>query len=287
MPQVSNVGPVWNVSLSHNEVDTLSAGGGVAALALPPPIDVAVATLVSYIVLIDEIGGGNGVDISGVIGVTGGIVTPNGFGAYGWLVKGAHIVIDAGKNIGEFILKLVASVNPGEIQTVAVLGALATAGLPGAVFITILKDIFGGGPPPPDSPEALNKRGAIKGDRVQIGPWESFVMADIGGGNVALLSWQGYFSAQGGGGSSVYANRPWIGAWEKWTLVRNDDGTVSFRSSNGRYLGTSSFPDHSCFCDQVGNTPGSFTRFRLESLNNGQIALKTIYSRYVSVQPNA
>lgn len=113
MPVVSQTGVVWNVELNHAEVNTLTTGAGVAALAIPPPVDVAVAAVPAYVALIDQIGGDNGVDISGVIGAAGVIVTPRGLGAYGWLVKGANIVVDAGKTIGEFILKLVGSVQHG------------------------------------------------------------------------------------------------------------------------------------------------------------------------------
>jgi hypothetical protein len=185
MPVVSQTGVVWNVDLNHAEVNALTTEAGFAALAIPPPIDVAVAAVSAYVALIDQIGGDNGVDISGVIGAAGVIVTPRGLGAYGWLVKGANIVVDAGKTIGEFILKLVGSVQHGDIQTVAVLASIGGGLLAGLATIpmgaVILDWLFGRrADPPPDSPEALNKRGAVKANRPKVQPWETFVLTEVG-----------------------------------------------------------------------------------------------------------
>ena len=248
---VVSQGVVWSVDLTRSEVGSLTTASGLAALQLPSTISIAVAAVAGYVALIDQIGGNNGVDISGVFGLAGAIVTPRGFGAYGWLVKGANLVVDSGRTIGEFILKLVGSIQHGEIQSVAVLASIDGGLLAGLAAIpiggAILDWLFGRqAAPPPDSPEALNKRGAVKANRPKVGPWETFVLTGVGGGKVALLSWQGFFSAQGGGGSSVYANRPWVRDWEKWELERNaDDGSVSFKSEFGRYLGASMTPDNS------------------------------------------
>ena|SRR5215475_11066014 len=61
-------------------------------------------------------------------------------------------------------------------------------------------------------------------------------MASSGAGTVWLSGWLGLFSAQGGGGAGVYANRPEPQDWETWTLIDNGDGTVSFKTINGHFL---------------------------------------------------
>lgn len=71
----------------------------------------------------------------------------------------------------------------------------------------------------------------------QVGDRERFIMAQIPPGNqIALLSWQGLFSAQDGGGGDVYANRVQVGPWETWNVIDNHDGTLSFQTTNGHLL---------------------------------------------------
>jgi hypothetical protein len=54
-----------------------------------------------------------------------------------------------------------------------------------------------------------NEVGEVTADRDAMGPWEKFLLAQVSGpGQVALLSWIGFLSAQNGGGDSVDANRP-------------------------------------------------------------------------------
>lgn len=282
-------GPIWHVFLSHDQIQTLNGPGGQLAVgALPPPYDAAVEAVIGYVALIDEIGGNRGVDVTGVIGTQGVIVTPQELGAYGWLVKGTAIAIAAGETIANFVMK-VASVVPavakGVCSTPGIITLLATGGnLPIAAVVGLLNGIFG----KHDATDTT--AGAVKADQPSIGGQETFVLIGVGKGNdqVALLSWQGFFSAQQGGGAQVYANRAVASIWETWTLLRNSDGTVSFRTfDNQHYLGTSSIPDHSCFADQTQNSPGGWCRFKMQDLGGGHVALKTVYGQYVTVWKNA
>jgi hypothetical protein len=46
-----------------------------------------------------------------------------------------------------------------------------------------------------------------------------------------------YLCAEGGGGSTVVANRTEAGPWEQWTVEKRDGGLFAFKSHNGCYLG--------------------------------------------------
>lgn len=55
---------------------------------------------------------------------------------------------------------------------------------------------------------------------------------------IALRIGGAYVCAEGGGDAFgfVHANRPAIGAWETWTVERQQNGAIALRSINGRYL---------------------------------------------------
>jgi len=293
--QQTQNGVVYNMYLTHPDVMNLAAGNlaaivGSAIVPIPLHVLAALTTLTAYIVVIDRVGGNNGVDITGVEGAAGAIVTPHGSPAYAWLSQAANIAVDVGRTIGDFVIKAA-----GQIRTLAqavtsepaVLTEVALGQPVIAAVAGLLNGLFGQGAPPPSNP---NTFGAVKANRTNPQDWESFVLMAVDNGQVALLSWQGFFSAQGGGGSSVYANRSAVQDWEHWTLIRNDDGTLSFRThDNGHYLGTSATADSSCYADQwqIAQQPAiTWCRFILGQLPAGHITLRAS-TGYVSVQPNA
>jgi hypothetical protein len=285
---VKNTGPIWNVFLSHAQIQVLNNPGAQLGVALlPPPYDAAVEAVIGYISLIDDLGGDQGVDITGVIGTQGVLVTPHVLGAYGWLVKGSGIAVAAGETIANFVIKVA-----GAIQTVAetlcstpaIITAILTGNPVVGAAAGIITGLFSHNNPPDTTP------GAVKANVNAIGAHETFVLIGVGRGNdqVALLSWQGFFSAQQGGGAQVYANRAVASIWETWTLINNGDGTVSFRTYDGKhYLGTSSIPDHSCWADQTQNQPRGWCRFTMQHLDGCHVALKTVYGTYMTVWKNA
>jgi hypothetical protein len=71
----------------------------------------------------------------------------------------------------------------------------------------------------------------------------------------------------------VYANRPQVGQWETWTLVSNNDGTVSFQSFNGNYLSAQMGGGTACYANRTAI--GDWEKFYLVYLPNGKVALKT------------
>jgi hypothetical protein len=86
-----------------------------------------------------------------------------------------------------------------------------------------------------------------------------------------------------GGGNDVYANRPQVGDWETWTVVDNNDGTVSFKSFNGNYLSAEQGGGVALYANRT--TIGNWEKFYLVNLPDGRVALKTHdKGKFVSVQ---
>jgi hypothetical protein len=291
MVAFSNVGPVWVVTLDEPEVQSLAEllkPGGVIALAAAaapiPGVAVvvgAIAAAIPYVLLIDKAGGNHGVEITGVAGTTGVIVTPRGVsGIYGKLIEAARVEVVV-RIIIEFLIKASAEIPALGALGFASVGVALSQVLGGVPLVAALVTawrLFG------QTPE-LNDFGHVEANRDRIGPWESFVMAQLGAGTqVSLLSWQGLFSAQGGGGGGVYANRPQVGPWERWNLIDNQDGSFSFQTDNGHYLCAEGGGGTFCVADR--KAIGSWERFIIEHLPDGRIALKTWENKkYVSIQP--
>ncbi len=82
----------------------------------------------------------------------------------------------------------------------------------------------------------------------------------------------GSFSAQFGGEQDVYANRPQVGDWETWTLIDNNDGTVSFKSFNGNFLSAELGGGVALYANR---TSIGGEKFHLVNLSSGKVALKT------------
>lgn len=124
--------------------------------------------------------------------------------------------------------------------------------------------------------------GAVAANRDKAGEWEEFGIAALPDGKIAVLSWQGYFSAEGGGGKGVYANRDEIGEWEKWDLEYNDNGTVSLKSINGHYFVAEEGGGSVCNANRPAKGP--WERFFMEFHANGTFSLKTEEKhKYVTV----
>jgi hypothetical protein len=293
MPQFSNTGPVWVVELSHREAEAVQGsvgliGGLVTALLGGPVAGLVVAAIAAAagdIQLMDAIGGDNGVEVTGVIGVRGVIVTPHASGMFGTLVQAARVTV-AGDTIVEFLLKsggqIPALASALGISVAASVFSAITTGIPlgwaiAGAFGAIFK-LFESAPDP-------NAHGGIHADRDAVGDWERFIMVNLGSSDhIALLSWQGLFSAQGGGGGDVYANRPQVKQWETWTLIVNQDRTISFRTFNGHFLTAINGGGSYCLADRTAI--GNWERFYLENRPGGFIAIKTHdKGKYLSVQP--
>lgn len=289
MADFSREGVVWNLYLTHAEVEALNSGAGLAAGAIPPPADAVVLAIAGYVAMIDKIGGNNGVDITGVVGASGAIVTPHGLGAYNWLVLAADIAVKAGDTIADFVIRVAGAVESIGIQmcSSAVLTGWILDGPVGAVAGGLAAGLFGHHDGKPED----NQNGGVVADQPTKISRTLFVMMNLRPPDkVALLSWHGFFSAQQDG--LLYANRPSAGLWETWTVMRHpEDGTVSFVSIHGHYMGTSSEKWHMCHADQPIPGPavapghaGGWGRFFVEHVADGHIALRTAsYNQYVNV----
>jgi hypothetical protein len=171
-----------------------------------------------------------------------------------------------------------------EIPVVATIFAEVAKGTPLgwalAIGVGAIENIFEGAEPD------INDHGAVHADRDQALEWESFLLGRIDDDHVALLSWQGLFSAQMGGGHGVYANRVEVGEWETWRLIDHGDGTVSLQTFDGHWLCAEEGGGREC---QVNRTEvGELEKFVLEELPGGKVALRTTaLGKYLSVQQNS
>jgi len=292
MPTSAHAGPIWNIGLSHPEVLRLLAAGAIApfALPIPPPVAVVIDTSIAYIVLMDGIGGFHGVDITVVEGAAGCVVSPQGSGIYPALSQAVNVAVDAGRTIGDFIVKTVLQGVQSVSGTVAISAGALIAGVPGAVIGGLLHGLFGGGgqpAPPPRGGVAADSQGQPTGVN-------KFVLCQISPGNgVSLLSWQGFFCPQNGGGTSIYANTNAVGQFERLVLEDNGDGTVSLRcdaTGTSFYLRAEYGGGNVCQWDTTNPGVGGYphrtpqeTSFRIVPLEAGNIALQT-YSRQYYVR---
>ena len=75
----------WNVNLSHDEVTKATTAADIAALGVPSPYNVALAAAADYLRMIDQLGGNNGVNITGV--GTAIMATPAGIPIIGQVIS--------------------------------------------------------------------------------------------------------------------------------------------------------------------------------------------------------
>jgi len=284
-------GPVWWLVLNHEQTDNLegvlSTGGGailaVAGVASPAVLG-ALAVSIAYIKAMDLLGGNNGVEITGIVGTPGVIVTPRLKGIFAELIDLARQAVAAATVLDWVITgvgmspALALALEFGPLAAVVTAVAAGTPlGVALAALVKPIEEILGLGNPDPD------EHGAVLADRGAIGPWESFLMGDNGDGSVSLLSHMGLFCADRAGGYGVHANRIQVGEWERWTLIRHGDGTVSLRSSNGHFFVAESGGGQVCNANRTAI--GDWEKFWLDTLPGGRVALRTFSSnQYVSVQ---
>jgi hypothetical protein len=287
----ASTGPVWWVGLNNDQTHALTGvlavGGGTLALLtgpLWPAVGAAIEAASGYIELINSLGGSHGVDINGVLGVEGVLVTPRVGKIYGELIQGVRYVVS-----GETIMDFIVRASAGVPALAAALGVPVVASIFSAVAsgtplgwaiaggVGLVVNLFESAPDP-------NAHGSVMADRDQAQQWESFFMGQLGNDNkVSLLSWVGLFSAQNGGGQGVYANRLKVGDWETWTLIANSDGTVSFQTHDGHFLCAEQGGGQECQANRT--SIGTWEKFYLVNLPDGKIALKTHdKGKFVSVQ---
>jgi hypothetical protein len=256
-------GMLWCVRLTHAEVERIGAVGDVLAQLPEPIISKSITVAVTYVKIVDWIGGSNGVEIIGVLGYMGISVTPLNWSAFQFLAKFPSLITESAEQLGDIIFKTITYWKdkidiplPFVIAFPFIFGPIVLAD-------KLLGKIF------------RRKHGGMRADKREAGSQEKFFLVDLPEENkVALLSWRGYVRAKDGGGNEVWADKPWIRSHEKWELERNDDGTVSFRSWNGHYFIAKGGGGKECDADS--REKGSWERFFMEFHEDGVFSLRTL-----------
>jgi XFP C-terminal domain len=75
------------------------------ALAIPGPVATVIDLALADLVVMGTAGGFNGVDITVIDGAAGCVISPHGSGIYSALSHAANVVVDAGRTIGDFIIR--------------------------------------------------------------------------------------------------------------------------------------------------------------------------------------
>lgn len=283
-------GPVWTLILDHDQTTKLSQvlieGGGpllAAAGVAAPVIAGALFASIVYINFVDRLGGNNGVEINGVVGVQGILVHPRLMGGRFELLADSARIGVAGVTITAWLVAAIAK-SPALATALqfAPLAAIANAvslGTPLGLAIGAALDLALEGEPNPDT------FGPVVANRNHVGEWESFEIGTCrDSSEVSLMSHMGHFSAVDGGGKGVYANRPDVGAWERWGLIKHGDGTTSFLTANAHLLTAELGGGRECNANRT--SIGPWEKFHIEPLAGGKFALRTfVAGHYVCVEP--
>lgn len=164
-------------------------------------------------------------EICGVLVFLGLIITPPQWSSFEFLKKFPSLVTESVEHLGDIIFKTITYWKdkigwklPLTIAFPFVFGPIVLAQ-------KFLGSIFG------------KKHGGMRADKKEIGQQEKFILVNLPEENkVVLLSWRSYVRAKSGGGSEVWADKPWMRADEKWETEHNEDGTVSFKCRKGYYF---------------------------------------------------
>ena len=202
--EFEHTGPVWWVGLDNNQTHDLegvlaTGGSALAALAGPfwPVVGAALLASIGYIEAVNKFGGSNGVDINGVVGTEGLIVTPRVGKFYAELIQAARIAV-SGRTIVDFLVIASQDVPAlGATLNIPVVASVLTAIESGTPFGWALAGALGLAVNLLEKEPDPNQHGHIWANRDEAKEWESFILAKIADGNkVSLLAWQGLFSAQ-------------------------------------------------------------------------------------------
>jgi hypothetical protein len=234
------------VVMDHNEVRDTLAGGALLSTAVPE-LAPLIGPLAGIMETMDAVGGNNGVEISGAIGSSNWIILPRANGIWGNLI---HTVQEITSFIATYTTPL---------------GLLTKFGIP------FLGHLFG------------SARGEVHCDENNVGQEEPLVIVATPKGQVGLLSWNGYYSADAND-RLVYANRGALLLYETFNLRHNGDGTVSFQSAG---LGTWMCSDRNRKKRMTADrgVPSTWESFTIVPLGGGRVALKDSENQYASVAP--
>jgi len=124
-------------------------------------------------------------------------------------------------------------------------------------------------------------RGSLRADEGHARGQEKATVIGVPGGKVAFRYHTGYLCADHARNDEAWADREGLGPWEQWTLLRNDDGTVSLRGDSGRLLCCEENEHLTVTRDNIG----PWEKFTMELQGDGQYSLKAWTGRYISAAP--
>ena len=104
------VGGVWVLSCNNMQTQALSSKLDKLGQHFGAPIQAAITVASDYITMVNAIGGHNGVDIDGVVGLRGVIVTPRGSSLFEHLVAATPVATSG--DINDFVVEA-SAVFPG------------------------------------------------------------------------------------------------------------------------------------------------------------------------------
>lgn len=245
MAEVHRDGNAYVVILSHEEVNEIAVSSATAA-TLYPPIAPFIVAVMPVIVAMDNLGGRNGVEISGSIGSPILLILPRPKGVFGSVFK---TVADIGKFIVEY-------------HPYTLLASLYLKGIEAVI------GLFGKG------------KGEVYANAGPIGENEKLSMITCTDGRIGILSYRGYFTADDDT-KSVIANREDLLDYEKWTMIQHPDGRVSFRSHPGKWMCADRNVGKRVMVDR--SDPGEWEKFTVHFPSAGLVALQDSEGQFLTV----
>lgn len=209
-----------------------------------PPLAPLVTTLGPIIEVMDQIGGNDGVELSGQLDSAIWLVMPKANGLLGTVISGVQ---DISRIVAHYA---------DSLSLLHLLGITPLA-------------TFG------------SHTGEVHFDKNQVGSKELLIMVATTNRQVGLLSANGYYSVNPNN-QLVIANRPHLQAYETWKVRYNDNGSVSFQSTAlGTWL--RSDRDHYKRMSADQTEISSWGKFTIVPLGSGKIALRDAQGQYASI----
>lgn len=236
-----NAPPFWCVEMTSAEVNAIAA----AAAAIPDPtIKAAVIACAALAKFMDALGGNQGVQFTGVIGVAGVVCTPKLFEFYGFVAQAAGHVVVFATNLGKTILSAIEWIKDN------ISGVIIGALFPITGIFIILHDVWPWG----------EERGKVQADEDLFRDWEKLMIIaqpHVGPNVVSILTRHGYLIAHGHGAvtgdctDAVDGATHWVMEHTYVDTDRRMAGTVAFRNVRyDRYLCALNGGDADVTCDR-------------------------------------
>lgn len=211
-------GSVWEVTLTHQEVDRLSSRAVQRDLAklAAPAVSQALQDGAEHLQLMDALGDNRGVQIVGIGSDPPVVVMPRGHSPYkNLLVLQAAV---GGELMGSW----------DDLQTLAETMPLETR----LRYLEKLEAVI----PGRQGRRQKYRYGKLVANECKIGPWEKFNLLLLADNRVALQSHAGFLRHEPTQESQLRGDGKNLGPQEIWQLLPQDQGTVSLQSADGTFL---------------------------------------------------